>query len=125
MGRLCQRCSQARNVFCLTMLRKSVIGMVSRPCGAKLDTSSKTNFSHVIISSFSLILSKTNFSQGKFYEIFTFAAMDSKYSSLDLGLYSVATDLKRLCNSFHFLVDAALTLFPVANSLIQISVFAC
>ncbi len=38
----------------------------------------KTNFSIVIISPFSLILSKTNFSEGKFYDIFTLAAMDRK-----------------------------------------------
>ncbi len=80
-----------------------------------------TNFSNIIISSFSLILAKTNFSEGKFYEIFTLAAMDCKYSSLGLVLYSRAIDFKHLCNSFHFLVGAALTFFPLVNSLIQIS----
>ncbi len=52
-----------------------------------------------------------------FYETFTLATMDHKYSSLSLMLYSVAIDPKRLCNLFHFLIGTALTFFPVANSL--------
>ncbi len=48
------------------------------------------------------------------------AAIDHKYSSPGLVLYSVAIDSKRLCNLFHFLVGAALTFFPTANSVLSL-----